>query len=113
MSSPDEKKVQMVRIGCRQPNGLALDLFKKGFDDGTGFVPTVRDGPVMRLNGPTSHVAAGASDPTGNADAFGTTEIPAAFWTAWVEQNKGKNPLLDGEVVFALDDEGQPVEKSA
>lgn len=101
-----------VKVGCRQPNGIALRLFRQGEDDGTGFRPQVQAGPAIRLNGPTSHIMAGVGDPTGNGGAFGTSEIPAEFWSAWVEQNKGKNPLLDDGFVFALDDEGRPVEKS-
>lgn len=96
-----------VRVGCTQPGGLMIryvvqepaDPFKQ---------PRVSAG--VRLNGPSTHVAAGVGVPIAPGGDFGTTEVAAEFWRLWHDQNTGRNPLLDGGTIFLLDDDGKPPE---
>lgn len=99
---------QTVRVGCRQPNGL---MIRATITEPKDPFSQPRLSGAIRLNGPPSSVAAGAFSPTeGSGAAFGTTDVDPEFWRLWVDQNKGRNPILDGGTVFLLDDEGKPAE---
>lgn len=92
-----------VRVECYHPGGLMLRLFRPGYDDGTGQTPMVVDGAGVRLNGPSTITAGGVGNP-GSSDLPGITEIDAAWWAAWVEQNAGKNPLYDAGVIRLVEE---------
>lgn len=94
-----------VKIGCRMINGVALRLFKKGFDDGTGdgVQPTVSDGPLVRLRGPHP-VHAGAGDTSALHCEPVINEVDAEFWAKWAEQNAA-NPIFAQGYVYAIEGE--------
>lgn len=103
-------KRDVVRVGCRQPNGLLIRLTREVPSDMPGLKQQVADGPGVRLTGPDPGVAAGTFSPTGGGNEYGATKVDAEFWRAWVAQNEGRNPLLDGGTIFLLDREGKPAE---
>lgn len=101
---PDtEQQQKKRRIACRVVNGVKLRLFKEGYDDGTGKKPMVVDGDAVVVAGPSGH-GAGVGAPSGFGGGYSITEVDDAFWTAWVAQNEGKNPLLDGGEIYDLDE---------
>lgn len=95
-----EKKI--VRVACAVPNGVMIRRWKPGYDDGTGFKPTIPDGPAVQLNG-TSAVAAGVGNTSPSGLDPGITEVDAEWWDAWLAQN-GENPLVAMEHVWVLKD---------
>lgn len=103
MDQAEEKK-PVTRVGCHQPNGLLIRLYRN--DDLQGLV---QEGPAFRLNGPDGS-AGGAGNPVPPGLEPGVTEVDSEWWGKWVEQNKGKNPLLDEGHVFALDEKTDPAE---
>lgn len=100
----DEQRAK-VKVGCIIPNGIMLQLWKKGFDDGTGDGETMpsKDGVGVRLNGPsTLNTGAGATHRGGSA----FTEVDAEWFGKWREQNK-LNPLLAEGSIYEVKDEEQ------
>lgn len=90
-----------VRIGCKQVNGLMLQLWKEGFDDGTGVKTRIKDGPGIRLNGVSARAAGvGNTEPV---EDHGVTEVDAEWWNKFVDQNHGHNPMLDTGLIYDLD----------
>jgi hypothetical protein len=90
-----------IKVACRVPNGIMLHLWKQGIDE--PFKTMVKDGDGVRLAG-IAGIDTGAGN-TERADlAPGISEVPAEWWAKWVEQNRGKNPLLDTGAIYALDD---------
>lgn len=102
-----EAKRATVTVGCKVPNGIMLNLWKKGYDDGTGDGerPTIRDGVGIRLNGPSS-INTGAGAPHRD-DLHAETEVDAGWWAKWAEQNK-LNPYLVEGFIFEVKKEEVP-----
>lgn len=99
MSKPESDRPK-IKVGCRAPNGVTLQLWRQGRQEDMGAF--VKDGPPVFLPGPiTNHVGTGNTDP--ELDRV-YTEVDQDFWNAWVEQNKGKNALLDLGFVQPLDE---------
>lgn len=98
-----------VRVECGIPNGMSLQLWKRGYDDGTGFHPMIRDGSPVILNGPSS-----TDTGVGNTERpdlpFGVTEVDAEFWSAWLAQNE-KNPAFGIGQIRAAKDQPEEVDK--
>ena len=92
----EERKT--VWVACSQLNGIMINLFTRGSDD-LGAPRVVRDGVGVRLNGPTGTM--GGTNAGAEAEP-GLTEVDAMWWARWVEQNRGKNPLLDSGVIREL-----------
>lgn len=94
-----EEKRKTVRVACTITNGAMLQLWQKGFDDGTGDGERMprKDGLAVRLNGPSAlHTGAGA---THRADVEpGVTEVDAEWWGKWLDQNK-LNPAVDSGAI--------------
>lgn len=91
------EKRETVKIECSHMGGLMLNIFTRGRGE-FGEPTVVRDGPGIRLNGPSGVMGgtnAGAELPA----SPGITEIDAEWWSKWREQNTGKNPLLDQGVI--------------
>jgi hypothetical protein len=103
-----EEKRKTVKVSCTQTNGLSICLFHKGYDDGTGIRQVVRDGPHIRLNGPSGLIAGTTTGDHSHGGAPGITEVDAEWWSKWLEQNTGKNPLLDAGVVAEVREEENP-----
>lgn len=110
MTGEVEEKRDVVGVGCRQPNGVMLQLRCEVPSDMPGLKQMVNDGPAVRLSGPDRGVASGAFSPTGGGNEYGATKVDGEFWRSWVDQNRGHNPLLDGGTVFLLDREGKPAQ---
>lgn len=98
----DEK----VKIACRVVNGMQLHVFKRGPDDGTGFRPMVKDGPMVRLAGPSAHEAGVGSTELLDADPC-ITEVPKAWADAWFEQNR-ENPFVAQGLIYMLPEDPEP-----
>lgn len=90
------EKRRTVRVACSQMNGLMLQLYTRARDE-LGVTQALRDGPAVRLNGPSG--AMGGTNQNPDEWPPGITELDGEWWDRWVEQNKGKNPLLDGGVI--------------
>lgn len=103
----DEKA--KVRVACTITNGIMLQVWKPGFDDGTGKNPMIHDGAAVRLNGPSARdTGAGATHRTDVEPAI--TEVDADWWAAWKKQNT-LNPYFDSGAIKELEDEGaRPLE---
>lgn len=96
-----------VRVACSVPNGLAIRLFKVGYDDGTGHNPMIWDGPGIRLNGPSA-LQAGTNNTTGELIEPGITEVDAEWWGLWLAQN-AQNPFVGEHMVYEFKPEpGEP-----
>lgn len=98
-----------VKIGCTIPNGIMLQLWKKGYDDGTGDGETMpsKDGVGVRLNGPSSlNTGAGA---THRSDLFGVTEVDAEWFGKWKEQNKLNPMFAEGAIHEVKDEAARPL----
>lgn len=108
MTEPQKKT--MKRIACQHVNGISLRLFKEGPDDGTGQKPQVVDGPPVILSGPNAR-GAGVGTPSGYGGGFSVTDVDPEYWAAWLAQNKGKNPLLDGGLIYDLDEKDAKAEE--
>jgi len=87
-----EQERKTVKIRCGVANGIELQLWKQGFDDGTGVKPTVVDGLPVRLKGP-SGLRAGVGN-TNLKDLIEVTEVDAEWWSKWLAQN-AKNPMVE------------------
>lgn len=73
-----------LKIGCKLPHGLVLELGLDAKGAPTGAYE------VVVLNG---------LDKTGFASKYGvTTGVSAAFWAAWTKRNKNLRYVKDGSV---------------
>lgn len=95
---------ETVTVICRLPSGLVLGLYDP--DDlrrRAGSVAPVMAPPVprasVRLEGARRDARFHARD-NRLLGLAGRTQVDAAFWAAWVEQNPGYLPLKNG-LVFA------------
>ncbi|MHB8272525.1 hypothetical protein [Bradyrhizobium sp.] len=104
---PETPEKPKVKVACSVPNGLAIRLFKVGYDDGTGdnVRPMIGDGPGIRLNGPSS-LHTGAGNTGGIGLEPGITEVDAAWWAAWLAQNQ-QNPFVGEKMVYEFKDKGE------
>jgi hypothetical protein len=94
-----------IKVACHMENGVMLNLFKKGYDDGTGdgVAPTIRDGAGVRLNGP-----AGKSGGTnGGESPPGVTEVDGEWFTKWLKQNE-LNPMVGMNLIYAMQEVENP-----
>lgn len=91
----DGEKRETVKIACSHMNGMMLNLYTRRQGD-LGEPIMRREGAGVRLNGP-SGVMGGTN--AGAEGEPGITEVDAEWWSKWLEQNKGKNPLLDLGVI--------------
>lgn len=102
-----EENRKTVRIACTITNGIMLQLWKPGFDDGTGKNPMIHDGPGVRLNGPHARdTGAGATHRIDVPPAI--TEVDAEWWAKWKEQNK-LNPYFDVGAIREVEEEANPL----
>jgi len=92
----DDEKKKTVRIGCRIVNGITLQAYKHGYDDGTGYRPFVADGPGVVLRGPPA-LGVGVGSPSHAEAEF--TEVDAAWFDAWLETNKDSD-LVKNDLVY-------------
>lgn len=101
----EQQERPKVRIACHQVNGLMLQNWKPGYDDGTGdgVKTVIKDGPAIRLNGPSAREAGvGNTERTGAEP--GITEVDAEWWGKFETANRGKNPLIDDKIIEKMDD---------
>lgn len=100
-----------IKVACTVPNGLAIRLFKVGYDDGTGdnVKPMIGDGPGIRLHGPSA-LHTGVSNTGGIGLEPGITEVDAEWWGLWLKQNE-KNPFVGECLVYEFKDEGKKAEQ--
>jgi hypothetical protein len=89
----------MVKVACYHPNGVMLNLFKPGFDDGTGVKQMIRDGVGHRLNGPDRD--------SEKAHLPGITEVPDAWMAEWLKQNE-LNPMVAMNHIYVLKEGEEP-----
>lgn len=104
-----EENRKTVRVACTITNGIMLQLWQTDYDDGTGDGEKMprKDGPAIRLNGPSSlHTGAGA---THRIDVPpGITEVDAEWWEKWKVQNKS-NPYFDVGAIREAEEEASPL----
>jgi len=72
-----------IKVACRIPNGLTLQLYERRFDDGTGQKPQAMIGKPVVIKGP----------PHGSS-AFVITEVDRDFAAKWFEQNPDHPAVL-------------------
>jgi hypothetical protein len=97
---------EKVRIGCKQVNGLLLQLWTDGPDDGTGTKTKAKDGPAIRLQGINARAAGvGNTEPVND---HGVTEVDAEWWDKFLKQNSGHNALLDQGVIYQIKENPTP-----
>ena len=104
---PETPEKPKVKVACSVPNGLAIRLFKVGYDDGTGdnVKPMIGDGAGVRLNGPSAlHTGAGNTSPTDLEP--GITEVDAEWWGKWLAQNQ-QNPFVAERFVYEFKEEAK------
>jgi hypothetical protein len=97
----------MVKVACHMDNGVMLNLFKPGYDDGTGdgVKPTIRDGVGFRLNGPGGK----SGGINGNSVPPGITDVPDKWFEEWLKQNK-LNPMVTQNMIYALQEVEKPTQ---
>jgi hypothetical protein len=104
-----EEKRKTVKIACSITNGITLQLWQPGYDDGTGDGKKMprKDGPAVRLNGPSAlHTGAGA---THRIDVPpGETEVDAEWWGKWKAQNV-HNPYFEVGAIHEVEEEAAPL----
>lgn len=96
----------MAKVACTILNGIIICKWKRGFDDGTGDgeAPMVKDGPAIRLNGPTGQHA-GTGNPSGAGLPPAFTEVPDDWgFDTWLEQNKMNPYVAEGFISLAKDE---------
>lgn len=86
---------ETTQVACTLPGGTELRLCREGHDDGSGARRLRQYGPAVALNGPQR----GAPD-----GAVGLTDVDAAFWAKWSEQN-ALSPLVTSGCVRAASEE--------
>ena len=101
----------MVKVACKVVNGVMLQKWKRGFDDGTGDgeAPTVKDGLAFRLRGPSAlHTGAGN---TSGADLDPViNDVPDDFRFAdWLKQHEKSQFVADGFIYEVKDEENPAV----
>lgn len=108
-----DKASETVTVACKIPNGLVLQLCQKQKRPEQGLGVT-REVNVFSKVGDTITVA-GPAYPNGpvpkgfkrrpeDADGYALTRnVPAAFWEAWLAQNKDTDFVMSG-MIFAFPD---------
>lgn len=96
----------MVKVACTIVNGIVIQKWKTGYDDGTGdgVKFPVKDGIALRLNGPSArHAGVGNTEGVGQAAAI--TEVPDDWgFDRWLEANK-LNPFVAEGMISKVEDE--------
>ena len=97
-----------MKVACKVLNGLLIQAWKPGYDDGTGdgVKSVIKDGPAVRLNGPSS-LHAGAGNSSGAGLEPGITEVDGEWFAAWLEQNK-LNPFVAEGLIYAIEEPADP-----
>jgi hypothetical protein len=80
-----------VRIGCKLPNGLILEILEAG----PGMFPAPM-GKRVFLKGSNSTLTAKGENPLIARFAF--TDVDADFWEAWMKKNKDMPFVKNGSV---------------
>ncbi|CAB4149578.1 hypothetical protein UFOVP1433_11 [uncultured Caudovirales phage] len=83
-------RAQTVRIACKAPNGLVLNLSAYHQTNDRGDV-RVKPGPTVTLAG-WSRVFGAADHTTGG---YAMTDVPLDFWNAWYAANEHSSLLAD------------------
>lgn len=98
--APERRK--KVLVSCSIVNGIELEHFDRGEDDGTGsgYHPIIAKGPRVKLAGP-SGLSAGVGR-AGKGDAV-TTTVDAEWFDAWWKANQ-RNPLVANGAIALLGD---------
>jgi len=105
---PRDQSGDKVTVACRLPNGIVMQLFKKG----SMLVPVLGHGDAMRrveMMVPDPErppiTAVGWRGPDGKrahgtVAGYGLTpNVPLGFWESWLEQNE-KQPYVVNKLVF-------------
>jgi hypothetical protein len=106
--------METVRIGCRLPNGITLEVGYQTSVKGSGGAPFVQyrklaDYKAITLKGTNQHLivrdAAGKPLMTHASqrgrEPFINENVPADFWQRWVAEHKD-SPLLTGGQLFVV-----------
>jgi hypothetical protein len=97
MAEAEAERAEMVQVACRVRGGLILQLTEPR-DDGTGFKQMRKVGPKFVVAGPPGvqpmlDMGVVGTGELGDGTAAAITEVPAGFWSEWLEQNN-LNPLV-------------------
>ncbi len=93
-----------VKVACRVVNGIKINRFKPGYDDGTGKQPLAPTGPTVTLTGPSAlHAGVGSSNADGQEP--GITIVDKEWIEGWLEENSQTNLVREGYVSIVPDSE--------
>jgi hypothetical protein len=102
---------KMVKVACRIPGGLRVQLYKDGPDDGTGKPYRAKDGDAVLLDGPSVlHTGVGNTEGLG-ADPM-LTEVDAEWFDAWLKQFANSPFVVSGDVSRFDEDDSDKTEPS-
>jgi hypothetical protein len=98
--------MSIVKVACSVVNGVMIRLYKEGYDDGTGdgIKPMVKDGPGVRLRGPSA-LYAGTANAGGDDLVPEITEVDAEWFAEWMKQN-AQNPMVTFGAIRVADEKG-------
>lgn len=100
----------MTKVACSIMNGIIIQKWKTGFDDGTGdgVSNVVKDGTAIRLNGPPA-LLSGVMNPAGAGQQPGITEVPDEWrFDDWLKANE-QNPFVAEGMIRKVEDEAPAV----
>lgn len=101
-----EDQPQIVKVACGHAGGLQLRLLdpEPGKEQAPGKMTSVV------LQGPSAFLT-GVQAPAGAGEVI--NEVDAEFWAEWLEQNRGKSPILTSGLIREISDEGKPNDRPA